>query len=72
MKNNSVTIETISAGGPIQWSGQKVFKQVFPAVRNLLFTYREEIKYCLATIAAAGIFLGSILTFFIQLATYGW
>ncbi|MBW1636066.1 MAG: hypothetical protein JRC87_04680 [Deltaproteobacteria bacterium] len=72
MKNNSITIETISANSLIQWPGRNILKQIFPAVRHLYASYSEQIKYCLATLVVGAIFLGSIFIFFVQLAEYGW
>jgi hypothetical protein len=72
MRNNSVTIETISVSSLIQSPGQKVLKQILPAVQHFFLSYREQIQCFLATITAGAIFLGSIFIFFIQLAEYGW
>ncbi|OEU47536.1 MAG: hypothetical protein BA862_06010 [Desulfobulbaceae bacterium S3730MH12] len=72
MKNNSVTIEAVSLSSLVQCPRQNTLKQIFPAIQNLICSYKEEIKCCLATVAVGTIFLGSILLFFIQLSKYGW
>jgi hypothetical protein len=72
MKNNSVTIGATSLSSLVQCSRPNTLKLIFPAIQDLISSYREEIKSCLATVAVGAIFLGSILIFFIQLAKYGW
>ncbi len=72
MKNNSVTIGATSLSSLVQCSKSNTLKLIFPAIQDLISSYREEIKSCLATAAVGAIFLGSILIFFIQLAEYGW
>jgi len=69
MKTNPATVSLLFCS---KTYGISFFKQV-PTIFSAFFSnHKKLINHCLASLAIGAVLLGSIITFLIQLAEYGW